>query len=195
MVSMACALQLTVGPPRVPSAAWCISSCSRAARCAGRPTPSVACEAQLGMMLPRDPGVTIWKGSGGAAGQGRHICYDSCTRTATRCAGRPTPSVACVVQPGVSGGFQKVFFGREEIAIPLRSRSASQTCACVSWRGYPGSVVCSYYACQPGSRASEHSTTLVQSPADGVCPVCSTPEAVAAYPRADVFINFASFRR
>ena len=37
-------------------------------------------------------------------------------------AGRPTPSIACVVQPGVSGGFQKVFFGREEIAIPLSSR-------------------------------------------------------------------------
>ena len=40
------------------------------------------------------------------------------------CTGRPTPSVACVVQPGVTGGFQKVFFGREEIAIPLSSRCA-----------------------------------------------------------------------
>lgn len=38
------------------------------------------------------------------------------------CAGRSTPSVACVVQPG-STGFQKVFFGNEEIAIPVASRS------------------------------------------------------------------------
>ena len=38
--------------------------------------------------------------------------------------GRPTPSVACVVQPGNPGGFQKLFFGREEIAIPLQSRQA-----------------------------------------------------------------------
>ncbi|CAK0786660.1 ATP-citrate synthase beta chain protein 1 [Coccomyxa viridis] len=57
--------------------------------------------------------------------------------------GRETPSVACVVQPGNPGGFQKVFFGREEVAIPLQG---------------------------------------------------SVPEAAKAYPRADVFINFASFR-
>ena len=59
-------------------------------------------------------------------------------------AGRETPSVACVVQPGNPGGFQKVFFGREEVAIPLQG---------------------------------------------------SVPEAAKAYPGADVFINFASFRR
>ena len=52
--------------------------------------------------------------------------------------------MACVVQPGVTGGFQKLFFGREEIAVPLQR---------------------------------------------------STQEAVREYPRADVFINFASFRR
>lgn len=52
--------------------------------------------------------------------------------------------MACIVQPGSVGGFQKLFFGREEIAIP-----------------------------QYGS----------------------VDEAVAAHPRADVFINFASFRR
>ncbi|CAL5222053.1 g4352 [Coccomyxa viridis] len=57
--------------------------------------------------------------------------------------GRDTPSVACVVQPGNPGGFQKVFFGREEVAIPLQG---------------------------------------------------SVPEATKAYPSADVFINFASFR-
>ncbi len=56
-------------------------------------------------------------------------------------AGRPTPSVACVVQPGSAGGFQKVFFGREEVAIPVE-----------------GTVV----------------------------------DAARAYPRADIFINFAS---
>lgn len=33
--------------------------------------------------------------------------------------GRATPSVACIVQPGAAGGFQKLFFGHEEIAIPL----------------------------------------------------------------------------
>lgn len=32
--------------------------------------------------------------------------------------GRKTPSVACIVQPG-STGFQKLFFGSEEIAIPV----------------------------------------------------------------------------
>ncbi|KAK9815928.1 hypothetical protein WJX72_012098 [[Myrmecia] bisecta] len=57
--------------------------------------------------------------------------------------GRPTPSVACVIQPGNDGGFQKVFFGKEEVAIP----------------------VCG-----------------------------SVPESTKLYPRADVFINFASFR-
>jgi hypothetical protein len=36
--------------------------------------------------------------------------------------GRETPSVACVVQPGNAGGFQKVFFGSEEVAIPVRGR-------------------------------------------------------------------------
>ena len=32
--------------------------------------------------------------------------------------GRTTPSVAVIVQPGSHGGFQKLFFGREESAIP-----------------------------------------------------------------------------
>eukprot|EP00887_Chlorella_sp_A99_P004947 scaffold4.g4947.t1 len=57
--------------------------------------------------------------------------------------GRETPSVACIVQPGSHGGFQKVFFGREEVAIPQYS---------------------------------------------------TIEEAVAKHPRADVFVNFASFR-
>ncbi|PSC69965.1 ATP-citrate synthase beta chain 2 [Micractinium conductrix] len=57
--------------------------------------------------------------------------------------GRSTPSVAVIVQPGSGGGFQKLFFGKEEIAIP-----------------------------QMGS----------------------IEEAAAAYPKADVFVNFASYR-
>eukprot|EP00878_Enallax_costatus_P014196 GHUV01014848.1.p1 GENE.GHUV01014848.1~~GHUV01014848.1.p1 ORF type:complete len:206 (+),score=49.41 GHUV01014848.1:163-780(+) len=57
--------------------------------------------------------------------------------------GRPTPSVACIVQPGSNGGFQKVFFGDEEIAIPVYG---------------------------------------------------STAEAAKKHPRADVFVNYASFR-
>ena len=59
-------------------------------------------------------------------------------------AGRTIPSVAAIVQPGAhSGGFQKLFFGREEIAIPLYG---------------------------------------------------STSDAVQAHPKADIFINFASYR-
>lgn len=57
--------------------------------------------------------------------------------------GRPTPSVACIVQPGSNGGFQKVFFGDEEIAIPVYG---------------------------------------------------STTEAAKKHPKADVFVNYASFR-
>jgi ATP citrate (pro-S)-lyase len=58
--------------------------------------------------------------------------------------GRTTPSVAAIVVAGAhAGGFQKLFFGREEVAIP-----------------------------QYGS----------------------TAEAVQANPRADVFINFSSYR-
>ncbi|KDD75503.1 hypothetical protein H632_c650p0, partial [Helicosporidium sp. ATCC 50920] len=57
--------------------------------------------------------------------------------------GRKTPSVACIVQPGNNGGFHKLFFGKEEVAIP-----------------------------QYGTIEA----------------------AVSAHPRADVFINFASFR-
>lgn len=42
--------------------------------------------------------------------------------------GRTTPSVACIVHPG-SNGFQKLFFGLEEIAIPTYSR-----CGCEHYR-------------------------------------------------------------
>lgn len=56
--------------------------------------------------------------------------------------GRPTPSVACIVQPG-SSGFQKLFFGKVEVAIPMYG---------------------------------------------------SIEEAAKKHPKADVFINYASFR-
>lgn len=35
--------------------------------------------------------------------------------------GRETPSVAGIINPG-SEGFQKLFFGQEEIAIPVHPR-------------------------------------------------------------------------
>eukprot|EP00198_Chlamydomonas_reinhardtii_P012618 XP_001701955.1 ATP citrate lyase, subunit B [Chlamydomonas reinhardtii] len=57
--------------------------------------------------------------------------------------GRETPSVAALVTPGSSGGFQKLFFGKNEIAIPVY-----------------GSIA----------------------------------EATRKHPKADVFINYASFR-
>lgn len=57
--------------------------------------------------------------------------------------GRATPSIACVITPGSSGGFIKLFFGKVEIAIPVY-----------------GSVA----------------------------------EATRKHQRADVFINYASFR-
>jgi ATP citrate (pro-S)-lyase len=57
--------------------------------------------------------------------------------------GRDIPSVAAVVSPGSHGGFLKLFFGKEEIAIPTYG---------------------------------------------------STEEAARKHPKADVFINYASFR-
>ncbi|KAG2501102.1 hypothetical protein HYH03_000920 [Edaphochlamys debaryana] len=57
--------------------------------------------------------------------------------------GRETPSVAAVIVPGSSGGFQKLFFGKTEIAIPVFGNIA---------------------------------------------------EATRKHPRADVFINYASYR-
>ena len=35
------------------------------------------------------------------------------------CAERATPSLACIVHPGSSESHQKLFFGREEVAIPV----------------------------------------------------------------------------
>lgn len=42
------------------------------------------------------------------------------TPTFLFCVGRETPSVAGIINPG-SEGFQKLFFGQEEIAIPVHS--------------------------------------------------------------------------
>lgn len=36
--------------------------------------------------------------------------------------------MACIVQPGSNGGFQKVFFGDEEIAIPVYGRCVATPC-------------------------------------------------------------------
>lgn len=41
-------------------------------------------------------------------------------------AGRETPSVAGIINPG-SEGFQKLFFGQEEIAIPVHSTQVLMT--------------------------------------------------------------------
>ena len=51
-------------------------------------------------------------------------------------AGRKTPSVAVIVQPGSGGGFQKLFFGQEEIAIPQASCPGGPTL----WEGVHGWV-------------------------------------------------------
>lgn len=100
-------------------------------------------------------------------------------------AGRRTPSVACVVQPG-SSGFQKVFFGNEEIAIPVASRLVSLDGMSDSWgvhrHAASEAMVCGVHSLQ--------SCGIIQC-----VNVCSTADAVRAHPKADVFINFASMRR
>jgi hypothetical protein len=44
------------------------------------------------------------------------------------CVGRETPSVAAIVQPGSSGGFHKLFFGKVEVALPVYGRCAYPRC-------------------------------------------------------------------
>ena len=93
----------------------------------------------------------VWWGGGQAAGDGtahvslnphpKHTHKKSTKKHQKK--GRTTPSVACIVQPGSHGGFQKLFFGKEEIAIPVYG---------------------------------------------------ATAEAASKHPKADVFINYASFR-
>lgn len=46
----------------------------------------------------------------------------SLTTAPLSCIGRTTPSIACVVTPGAKGGFHRLFFGSEEIAVPVRGR-------------------------------------------------------------------------
>lgn len=89
--------------------------------------------------------------------------------------GRATPSVAAIVQPG-SSGFQKLFFGREEIAIPMASTHPACSFLQVSFQEPPSP--------QP------HPNCLPPS-----LQVGSLAEACAAHPKADVVVNFASFRR
>ncbi len=74
----------------------------------------------------------------------RDLPLKSTCRTSCHSTGRELPSIAAIVQPGSSGGFQKLFFGKAEIAIPVY-----------------GSIA----------------------------------EATRKHQKADVFINYASFRR
>ncbi|KAG6494630.1 hypothetical protein ZIOFF_042390 [Zingiber officinale] len=87
--------------------------------------------------------------------------------------GRETPSVAGIINPG-SEGFQKLFFGQEEIAIPVHStfRSGLQFCAMPDEVGD---------ICHSADCPIRHRMPLIEA-------------ACAAHPTADVFINFASFR-
>lgn len=85
------------------------------------------------------------------------------------CTGRPTPSVACIVHPGASG-FQKLFFGLEETAIPTYGRYWVNFCTCIL----------------------KHQDPFLITPTVNINN--SIPDAVASHPKADVFINFASFR-
>jgi hypothetical protein len=48
----------------------------------------------------------------------RCFFFASCLLTLLCFIGRETPSVAGIINPG-SDGFQKLFFGQEEIAIPV----------------------------------------------------------------------------
>ena len=43
--------------------------------------------------------------------------------------GRPTPSVAAIVQPGAPPGFHKVFFGKAEVALPVYGSTAAAAAA------------------------------------------------------------------
>ena len=135
-----------------------------------------------------------------------------------RPAGRETPSIACVVQPGSSGGFQKLFFGKVEIAIPVYGR-----CACAQCARVPGRPARLAIAGQPGihllltrllhwglpliaNLSGTRGTVPQTRPWAGGRPQCrflhltqwlpcSIAEATRKHPKADVFINYASFRR
>ena len=93
--------------------------------------------------------------------------------------GRLTPSVACIVQPGSSGGFQKLFFGTAEVAISIYGTIEEVSLALFGpSRDQPP---------MPHPHAQNGDTP---SP----CPLTSL-QAARKHPKADVFINYASFRR
>ena len=62
--------------------------------------------------------------------------------------GRETPSVAGIINPG-SEGFQKLFFGQEEIAVPVHSACVFfsilnlhlEAYATYSWESYEGFTI------------------------------------------------------
>lgn len=145
-----------------------------------------------------------------------HMCFPfrptSHLHAPTVRAGRKTPSVAVIVQPGSSGGFQKVFFGREEVAIPQVQTnrltfSSFDRPAVVGTLVFLGpTLTMSIMGAAHASRAAAASVHGHYGP--GVAyrrpvpsahalpcmQVGSIEEAAAAFPKADVFVNFASFR-
>jgi len=71
--------------------------------------------------------------------------------------GRETPSIACIVTPGSRGGFQKLFFGSEEVAVPVRgsiTEAASE---------YPAADVFINFASQRSAFESSYDALLQPS--------------------------------
>ncbi len=116
--------------------------------------------------------------------------------------GRETPSVAGVIQPG-SEGFQKLFFGQEEIAVPVYSRYCILLLQNKNW-----SLTSAEFSFVP-SCFNTHMEVIsliwcCSSPLKYffsfvLCDIflfwCSIVSACKVHATADVFINFASFRR
>mmetsp|Transcript_18602 Transcript_18602/g.33173 ORF Transcript_18602/g.33173 Transcript_18602/m.33173 type:complete len:613 (-) Transcript_18602:210-2048(-) len=70
--------------------------------------------------------------------------------------GRATPSIACVVTPGAKGGFHRLFFGSEEIAVPVRGSIAEAA------KEFPNADVFVNFASQRS--AAESSFEALQQP-------------------------------
>lgn len=111
------------------------------------------------------------RADGSAGARSRHTSR-ACRR---RPAGRKTPSVAAIVQPGGGGGFQKLFFGQEEIAIPQAGAGAA------AWPCWSGALRCRCLR-SPFSSAARAQVGSIEA-------------ACEQFPKADVLINFASYRR
>lgn len=94
--------------------------------------------------------------------------------------------MACGVQPGSSGGFQKLFFGKEEIAIPLYARYVS----CVHTQPSKAGAQWPHPHLARGPTLKRHPPLA----SFRTVPHRSIHDAAHKHPRADVFINYASFR-